>query len=55
MADSLIERWTEQLKSALPFWQAWALISKYQHDVCENYRNAVVDGFQNWLQLAPIY
>lgn len=55
MATSLMERWTEQLQSAVPFWKSWALISQYQRDIWENYRNALSGGFQNWLQLAPTY
>jgi len=48
-----IENWTAQMKNAIPFWQAWAMISQYQRDIFENYGSVMFAGFRPWLQLAP--
>lgn len=48
-------RLSQFIESSIPFWKDWGVVSQYQSDVWENYRNALFGGFRAWLQLAPTF
>jgi len=54
-AIDVYDQWTGLIESAIPFWKDWGVLSQYQKDVWENYRNMVFSGFQSWFQLAPSF
>lgn len=45
--------WCKALDSSLPFWRSWSILSQYQKDVCDNYREALWGQCERFLQLAP--
>ncbi|SPF43367.1 hypothetical protein SBDP1_440025 [Syntrophobacter sp. SbD1] len=52
--DNVIGEWAKLFESAIPFWKAWSLISRFQDDIADNYKN-IFWSYQKFLQLAPTY
>lgn len=53
----LLESWALMLKSSIPFWENFYLISKYQKNILDNYLDAFfnVDMFKMFIRFAPTY
>src|SRR5258708_37073181 len=45
--------WHNAIDSSLPFWRSWSILSQYQKDIWDNYRDALGGHFERFLQLAP--
>jgi hypothetical protein len=51
-----VQFWTDFVESTIPIWESWKLISQYQRDIADNYREIFFNyPYRQFLQLAPSY
>src|SRR5436853_7740482 len=52
-ATNVFGWWCNAINSSLPFWRSWSILSQYQKDIWNNYRDALWGHYERLLQLVP--